>query len=523
MPSPQDKKRADENDEMEQKITLADDAEAARRSETMTRMQRGDSTNIASLTTQQEFLEKKNDASRDSISNIASTLPLVDGIENRRENEVTTPGAVAVPGIGWRVLHDDDDNDDDEQDSYSSSESSSSPPPLPEESTNHHLAEAELVDETRELQLQHEIERLRKLPQGVAVLDEQQQTHNNQARLLLFVVAAATMAVALGLGLGLGIVGKKRNDKNDVDDMMSNYTPSNFSLAGLSIFETAVNQTDFWDWLQTNVGDGPYTILAPMDASFDGTRNDYWRRNYHAHLRTLLLNHVVVAKRLAMEDFVDNTTITMLSGESFTVHVQDSTVNSTSVFFSPTFLGPGALVEPNLVPNQEETSLDVIIHGIQGILETDFLVKNALDVAVDNNLTTAVEWAEKGGILIFMKEVSHFTIFLPTNEAVEEIPLEIQQAILDNQSVLLQVLLNYAIDPLIYRQDFVNATYATIGEQEITIGVPPDGGTPTLTFLGETAHIIQTDLLPFNGVVHVLDKFFVPRNIPGIDLSKYGY
>ena len=62
-------------------------------------------------------------------------------------------------------------------------------------------------------------------------------------------------------------------------------------------------------------------------------------------------------------------------------------------------------------------------------------------------------------------------------------------------------------------------TINSLDGKELVMRTYPDG-TTTLSRNEVTGRIVKTDLLPFNGVLHVVDAWFCPEEVYGPLLAK---
>lgn len=138
---------------------------------------------------------------------------------------------------------------------------------------------------------------------------------------------------------------------------------------------------------------------------------------------------------------------------------------------------------------------------------------------MENGLDQAVDWVSYSGLLLFLEEISDYTIFLPSNEAFEKVPLEIREAVRADREAVLTCVLNHGHTPLLYSEDFTNMTLNSLDGNKLRMHVDADG-TTTLSANEVSGLVIKTDLLPYNGVLHVVDAWFCPEEVYRPLLSK---
>ena len=323
---------------------------------------------------------------------------------------------------------------------------------------------------------------------------------------LLVVLAGVVLSASLAVGFG------NRNDKDG--RLETNFTKA----TGLDRFKLAVNQTNFFQQLlddmmmdptndddddddTNNAAAATYTIWAPLDASFENNKVVYVGGDdiFVKHLQVLLWNQVTRNKLFAA----------VLRGNQSIVMASGNTYQASPTSISPVAIGSGVITQPDLV-----TPEGFVVHAMDGFLEADFLHKDGIQVALENNLTEIVDWVQRAGFGLFLVSVADFTVFLPNNQAMEAVDADTEAYVFSNPSLLLDTMTGHivaSVDSLYYSDIFTegDALPAVAGDP-LVIGVSPDGRQATVSKGGMTANIVQTDLLPYNGVMHVIDKFFLP-------------
>ena len=132
-----------------------------------------------------------------------------------------------------------------------------------------------------------------------------------------------------------------------------------------------------------------------------------------------------------------------------------------------------------------------------------------VDVAVGNeDFSTLVAAVQAAGLAETLSGDGPFTVFAPTNDAFAALPAGLLEALLlpENKDTLVKIL-TYHVVPGEVTSDMVTAgDVATVEGQNVTITT--DGGVKV-----NGAHVIATDVMASNGVIHVIDAVIVPPDV----------
>ena len=131
------------------------------------------------------------------------------------------------------------------------------------------------------------------------------------------------------------------------------------------------------------------------------------------------------------------------------------------------------------------------------------IVETAVSAGSFNTLVAAVKAA---GLVETLSGPGPFTVFAPTDEAFAAIPEAHLNALLADKEALTAVLTYHLVAGRVLAEDVVRLTTAqTVNGQSVSIGMK-DGGV-----MIDGAHIVATDILTTNGVIHVIDKVILPN------------
>ncbi len=145
-----------------------------------------------------------------------------------------------------------------------------------------------------------------------------------------------------------------------------------------------------------------------------------------------------------------------------------------------------------------------IIHVINGVLSPGTVVDAAINNSIFSNLVDAVIKAELAETL---SGDGPFTVFAPTDEAFEELFIDLGVSGIDDidTETLTSVLLAHVVSGNIRSSDLTNGTFQTLNEDKSIVVDISDGVT-----IDEDIHVILADVQATNGVVHAIDKVIVP-------------
>jgi LPXTG-motif cell wall-anchored protein len=132
-------------------------------------------------------------------------------------------------------------------------------------------------------------------------------------------------------------------------------------------------------------------------------------------------------------------------------------------------------------------------------------------MAADENYSTVVAALQASALLEAMEEEGPFTIFVPTNDAFDELSDELLDELLaDPLGDLNDVLRYHVVQGRVLAADITDGMEAeTLLEGEsVTFSV--DGGTVRIN----NATIVATDIEAINGVIHVIDAVLLPGMQP---------
>jgi uncharacterized surface protein with fasciclin (FAS1) repeats len=132
--------------------------------------------------------------------------------------------------------------------------------------------------------------------------------------------------------------------------------------------------------------------------------------------------------------------------------------------------------------------------------------KNIVETAVAaGSFKTLVAAVQAAGLVETLQGAGPFTVFAPTDEAFAKLPAGTVEALLKDPAKLKQILLYHVVAGKVMAADAVKLTEAkTVQGSAAKISVM--GGKPMIG----NAHIVKTDIVASNGVIHVIDTVILP-------------
>jgi uncharacterized surface protein with fasciclin (FAS1) repeats len=134
--------------------------------------------------------------------------------------------------------------------------------------------------------------------------------------------------------------------------------------------------------------------------------------------------------------------------------------------------------------------------------------KDVVDTAVAaGSFSTLAKALEAAGLVATLKGAGPFTVFAPTDEAFAKLPAGVLDDLLKPENkARLQAILTYHVVPgRVMASQVTGLTSATtVNGKSLRIAVKD--GTVTI----DDAHVIKTDIVTSNGVIHVIDSVVLP-------------
>ena len=131
-----------------------------------------------------------------------------------------------------------------------------------------------------------------------------------------------------------------------------------------------------------------------------------------------------------------------------------------------------------------------------------------VDTAVAGKFNTLVAAVKAAGLVDTLKGPGPFTVFAPTDEAFAKLPPGTLEMLLkpENKAKLQSILEYHVVAGKVMAHDVMGLHSAkTVEGQNIAIETMNGG------VMVNNAHVIKTDIVASNGVIHVIDTVMMPK------------
>jgi uncharacterized surface protein with fasciclin (FAS1) repeats len=285
-------------------------------------------------------------------------------------------------------------------------------------------------------------------------------------------------------------------------------------LAGDPEFATLAAAVEAAGLGEALAGEGPFTLFAPDNAAFAALPADDLAALLAApeQLAQVLLYHVSEGQALTSADIAEGELPTM-QGAPLAVTIVEGAVkvNAATVTTADLTVANGVIhvIDQVLLPPAEEAAT-AAPEEEAAAAEPANLVETASASGQFPTLLAAIESAGLGEALA---GEGPFTLFAPSEDAFAALPAGALDALLADPEALADVLTYHVIAGAVQAADIANGmNAATLEGKPLTFAL--NGG---LTVNG--AHVVASDLLASNGVIHVIDQVLLP---PAVDEQAAG-
>uniref|UniRef100_A0A3P9C060 Periostin n=2 Tax=Haplochromini TaxID=319058 RepID=A0A3P9C060_9CICH len=240
-------------------------------------------------------------------------------------------------------------------------------------------------------------------------------------------------------------------------------------------------------------GPGSFTFFAPSNEAWDNldtTVRDALVSNVNIELYNALHYHMV-NKRLLTKDLKNGIKVTSMYND-LDLHINHYsngivTVNCARIIYA----------------NQIATN--GVVHVIDRVIST---IGNTIQdvIEVNDDLTTLSDLFQNSELLEKLGQPGHYTLFAPTNEAFEQLGIDVLERIQSDKQALKALLSFHLLDSIQCSEGILAGTsYETLEGNNIEIGC--DGESLTVNGI---KMVRQKDIVTTNGVIHIIDKALVP-------------
>jgi transforming growth factor-beta-induced protein len=283
-------------------------------------------------------------------------------------------------------------------------------------------------------------------------------------------------------------------------------TPAPKTIVDIAVadgrFSTLVTAVQAAGLVETLSGEGPFTVFAPTDDAFaklpKETLENLLKPENKDQLVKVLTYHVVPGKVMA-SDVVKLSEAQTAAGEPIAIKVEGNKV----------FVNDAQVILTDIEASNG------VIHVIDTVILPPSMKaeakKDIVDIAAaDGRFTTLVAAVQAAGLVDTLKGEGPFTVFAPTDEAFAKLPEGTLETLLkpENKQQLTNILLYHVLP-------------GKVMASEVKDGLIADTALGTSVFfkvdMGKAyineAQIIITDIEASNGVIHVIDKVILPKDI----------
>jgi uncharacterized surface protein with fasciclin (FAS1) repeats len=274
--------------------------------------------------------------------------------------------------------------------------------------------------------------------------------------------------------------------------------------ANFSLLKNALTKADL---VATFQGAGTFTVFAPTDDAFKavGVTQAFIDANTKETLAAVLKYHVLGAK-VASTDVAtaDNTEVTTLNGKAFvTKNAGGVSINGAKVTKADVAASNGVIhvIDRLILP----PSTDVVAY-LQGIPNFSLLVAAVV----------------KADLVTTLKATGPYTVFAPTNAAIEALPAPFNSLASINAltaaqiATLKNILLYHVVGARAFSQNLKAGAVPTAltGKSvtvDLTSGVKITGAVAGNTVSVVTSPVTSFNVVTTNGVIHTIDKVLLPQ------------
>ena len=135
---------------------------------------------------------------------------------------------------------------------------------------------------------------------------------------------------------------------------------------------------------------------------------------------------------------------------------------------------------------------------------------DVMELAISGKFTKWVEAVTAAGLVDTLKSPGPFTVFAPTDEAFDRLPLGLVERLLKDAPMSKNILLYHVVPGKVMAEEICKLkNVTTVQGQELRIEPPKGLFRKNAKVNG--ANIIKTDIVASNGVCHAIDFVLMPK------------
>ncbi|HKL38224.1 MAG TPA: fasciclin domain-containing protein [Bacteroidales bacterium] len=279
-----------------------------------------------------------------------------------------------------------------------------------------------------------------------------------------------------------------------------------------SDFSTLVDAVVKAELAETLSGDGPFTIFAPTNQAFQDLLNELGASSLDDLSKEDLLpilNYHVVSGNVLSSD-LSSGNVTTIGGKDIAIDVGNSvTINGSSNVTAVDIQG-----------------INGVIHVIDEVLLPEDAPKNIVETAMaDEQFSILVDALSKADLVGALEGDGPFTVFVPTNQAFQNLLSDLGASSLDDVSVdqLASILLYHVVSGKVMSGDLSTGYVSTLSggpnDTYVSLLAEVDGGVT----LNGSSTVTAADVEATNGVIHVIDEVLLPPNVVDIAINNSSF
>lgn len=275
--------------------------------------------------------------------------------------------------------------------------------------------------------------------------------------------------------------------------------------SNLSSLVAALNKAGLAETLK---GAGPYTVFAPSNDAFTAFLNAKGFANLEAVptdvLKEILLNHVLNG----------STKSTALTNNMYVKTLAKGSASSTNTLSMHISTASG--VKLNGVATVTKADIEAsngVIHLVDKVIDLPTVVTHATANTNFTSLVGALTGAGQPDFVSILSGTGPFTVFAPTNDAFTAFNTELAGGIAGVSAANLTKVLQYhVVGANVLSSSLTEGqVVTTITSPAQTFTVQLTGGAKVKDASDRISTITATDVQCANGVIHVVNKVFLPK------------
>lgn len=272
----------------------------------------------------------------------------------------------------------------------------------------------------------------------------------------------------------------------------------------LSKFTQALKQLSLGHELSTQ---GPFTVFAPSDLAFLRQPQEIIERlfepPYHLHLKDFILYHIIVGRSVRSSEMRNGLALKMANNNTNQVKRKDGRI------FLQAIPDIGAMQQ-----YLEEIDLlgsNGVVHQLYRTMTAPWMKKSIYQVLLEKGYTEFVSLIDTVGLGHSLKGLSSsrlgFSVLAPTNSALRAMSMPVKECLMNDGIALDSFVGNHVTRGVASVDDLAtHRLYHSIYGTTLSFFKDAEN-----VFVNQGYHIVDRNNLAWNGLVHGVDGFVLPR------------